>query len=139
MTAFSGYRFLLGPEQLTFDRGRRRVSSPEQYRAWHLSMLLGRGADLWDSLEPTTAYINQGRWVAKCVWCTTGMLTRPDWGVAYCAECGARYWRVVFPADYEAATAILLSRVRRDQQNWDATQTVKELAEENKLPEVITP
>lgn len=140
MKRFMGYRFLLGPEQLMFDPG-RRVSSPEEYLGWHVSNVTLRGGDPWDSPESTKAYVNHGRWIADCFWCGTGMLTRPAWGVAYCGECGARYRRgeVKFPEDHKAIEAILLRRVRREQQNWDDRQSAEELAVENRLPEVFTP
>ncbi|KKK99644.1 hypothetical protein LCGC14_2630680, partial [marine sediment metagenome] len=91
MKSFAGYRFLLGPEQLLLSPG-RRVSSPAEYLGWHVSVITNRGGDPWDSPEPTKARVNHGRWIADCVWCGTGMLTRPEWGVAYCGECGARYY-----------------------------------------------
>jgi len=142
MTAFAGYRFLLGPEQLFIDlTRRRRVTSPSEYFAWQKQGLLNRGAEPWDSHEPTFVRVNHGRWIADCVWCGTGMLTRPDWRMALCGECGARYQgqRVSFPKQHAEIEAILLRRVRRDQQNWDSTQDVRELEEENRLAEVVTP
>ena len=140
MKAFAGYRFLLGPEQLLLSPG-RRVSSPAEYLGWHVSVITNRGGDPWDSPEPTKARVNHGRWLADCVWCGTGMLTRGTWGVAYCGECGARYHKgqVKFPDDYENIEIILLRRVKRSQQNWDDRQNVGDLARENSLPEVLTP
>lgn len=140
MKPFTGYRFLLGPEQLLFEPG-RRVSSLAEYLGWHTSVVTGRGGDPWDSPQPTKAYVNHGRWIADCVWCGTGMLTRPDWGIACCGECGARYSasQLHFPERYDAIEKILLRRVRRDQQNWDDRQNVDELKKENQLPEVLTP
>lgn len=137
---FKPYRFILGPEQLTLYPG-RRVGSPADYLSWHTTVVTMRGGDAWDSPTPTEAKINHGRWVAECVWCGTGMLTRPEWKVAYCGECGARYHneQVEFPADFLDIEAALLVRVRRDQQNWDKRQDVEALRDENKLPEVVTP
>ncbi len=140
MKNFAGYRFLLGPEQLLFEPG-RRVSSPAEYLAWHTSVVTGRGGDPWDSPKGAEARVNWGRWVANCAWCGTGMLTRPDWGIACCGECGARYSpdRVRFPERYDTIEKILLRRVRRDQQNWDKRQSVEELEQENQSSEVLTP
>lgn len=135
---FGGYRFLLGPEQLSFYPG-RRVSSPAEYLGWHTSVVIDRGGRPWDSPESTKAYVNHGRWVANCVWCGTGMLTRPSWGIAFCGECGARYRDIQFPAQYRDIETVLLQRVRRDQQNWDDRQTLADLVNENALPEVLTP
>ena len=136
---FHGYRFLLGPEQLLLSRG-VQVSTPEEYRAWHAGHVTSRDADPWDSPEAVVAYVNHGRWVADCRWCKTGMLTRADWGVAYCGECGERYnpGSVNYPEDFKAAERILLARVRRDQQNWNSTQSLAALAAENRLAEVST-
>lgn len=137
---FAPYRFLLGPEQLSFYPG-RRVSTHVEYLGWHVSMVTHRGGNPWDSPEPTRARVNHGRWIADCIWCSTAMLTRPEWGVAYCGECGARYHidEVEFPKEYKAIEKILLQRVRRDQQNWEFPQTPGDLASENELPEVVTP
>ena len=138
--SFTPYRFLLGPEQLSITPG-RRVSSPAEYLGWHVSNVTNRGGSPWDSPEPTKARVNHGRWLADCVWCGTGMLTRPEWGVAYCGECGARYHKdqVAFPSDHKSIEAILLVRVRRDQQNWDDRQDADALARENSSVEVLTP
>lgn len=140
MSGFLGYRFLQGPEQLTLSPG-RRVASREEYLAWHMSAVSSRGGNAWDSPEQVKAYINHGRWIAICFWCGTGMLTRPEWRLACCGECGARYHsdRVVYPNEYKAIEKILLRRVQREQQNWDDRQGVPELEKENKLPEVLTP
>ena len=152
MIPFAGYRFLLGPEQLSLSPG-RRVSSVVEYLAWHVSVVTRRGGEPWDSNESVKAHVNHGRWIADCFWCGTGMLTRPEIGVAYCGECGARYHKgqgvivmsvslvgfVKYPAEYRAIEKILLKRVRRDQQNWDDRQSVGDLERENQLPEVITP
>ena len=69
------------------------------------------------------------------------MLTRPDWHIACCGECGARYHKdlIEYPEEHEAIEKILLRRVRRDQQNWDDSQGVAELEKENQLPEVLIP
>lgn len=140
MTQFRPYDFILGPEQLAYYPG-RRVSIALEYLSWQVSMVTQRGGNPWDSPEPTIARINHGRWIADCIWCKSGILTRPEWGVAYCGECGARYHikQVEFPKNYKAIEKILLRRVRRDQQNWAQPQTIADLQKENKLPEVVTP
>lgn len=137
---FKGYRFLLGPEQLALEPG-RRVDSPATYRAWYLGAIVDRGGEAWTTNRKAVARVNHGRWIADCPWCETGMQTRPDWGVAYCAECGAGYERgtVVFPDDHAEIEAVLLTRVKRSQQHWDNRQTLEELVAENERPEVIIP
>ena len=137
---FAPYRFILGPEQLSASAG-RPVSTPEDYLGWHTTIVTSRGGTPWDSPEPTRARVNHGRWLADCFWCKGGILTRPEWGVAYCGECGARYRKgqVVFPTNHAAISRALSRRVRRDQQNWDDRQTVEDLEAENRKQEVITP
>ena len=134
------FRTLNGPEQLQLEPG-RFIATRLEYRAWHTDLVTRRNGDPWDSPESVAAFVNHGRWCATCRWCDSGMLTRPGeaWGVAYCGECGARYGggRVVFPAEADGIERILLERVRRDQQNWDARQTVAELRLENSHPEVV--
>jgi hypothetical protein len=133
---FKGYKFLLGAEQLRLD-DLKRVDSPEDYRLWQLWIVTSRGAEPWDSEASVEAYVNHGRWVANCYWCRTGMYTRPDWGVAFCAECGARYgWeKVLFPKEYEEIAHLLCRRVRREQQNWDRTQDIESLRAECRVLE----
>lgn len=134
---FRGYRFLLGPEQLSVAPG-QRVKSPAEYLAWHTCCVTERGGLPWDSPRPTRARVNHGRWIADCAWCKTGMFTRPEWGVAYCAECGARYRQglVKYPENHREIEAALLIRIRRDQQNWDSRQELGDLARENRRLEV---
>lgn len=134
MKGFRGYRFLLGPEQLLLAP-HRPVRTLEEYRLWQGHLVTKRGGNPWESPAPVEAYVNHGRWVADCRWCGTGMFTRPDWAVAYCAECGAKYDRgkVKFPPTHEEIAKLLCRRVRRDQQNWKATQSVEDLCAENEL------
>ncbi len=135
---FQPYQYLLGPEQLQLVPG-KLVRTPAEYRLWQGNLVVQRGGNPWDSDRATRARVNHGRWIALCCWCTAAMFTRPDWCVAYCVECGARYEgeeEVVFPADHAAFTVVLCQRIRRDQQNWDGTQTVRDLDEENQRKEV---
>ncbi len=133
---------IIGPEQLQYFPGHpgRRVSNPDEYLGWHTAIVTARGGVPWDTDRAITARINHGRWVADCVWCSAGMLTRPEWGVAYCAECGARYGRelVAFPKEHKKIETPLRERVMRQQQNWDDRQNAADLVEENKRPDVIT-
>ncbi len=130
---FPGYTRLQGPEVLSFSSG-VKVRTPSDYLVWQGVMVTSKGGNLWQSTEPVEAYVNHGRWIAKCRWCDTGILTRPDWGVAYCAECGARYEKgfVKFPPNAEKIADLLCKRVRRENQNWDSRQSVEDLEKENK-------
>lgn len=131
---FAGYKFIQGPEQLSFTPG-KQVQTPEEYQIWQTNIVLLRGGNPWDSEGAVEAHINHGRWMANCRWCETGMYTRPDWGVAYCAECGARYNKgmVRFGEDADKIAEVLCLRLKREQQNWDSSQSLAELVDENNL------
>ncbi len=138
---FTGYKTIHGPEQLHDpNQPSRPISSPADYRGWHAAMVTTKGVDPWDSNKKCTARINHGRWIADCIWCKGPILTRPDWGVAYCAECGARYHEgsVIFPANPRLFAEPLLLRVQRELQNWAEPQKLEALWDENKRLDVKT-
>ena len=128
---FPGYRHLIGPETLIFRAF--EVHSCEDYRHWHRLVVSSKQGQTWASPEGIEVYINYGRWVADCFWCKRGVLTRPDWAFAGCAECGAYYEsdKLTFPAD-PCVVKLLLLRPNRDNQNWDSKQTSEDLLRENK-------
>ncbi len=129
--SFPGYVRLVGPESLTI--GSLRVQSVNDYRQWQAMSVALSNAKTWQSQEKAKAYVNFGRWLIDCVWCKKGVLTRPDWGVAFCATCGARYEQgmVIFPSDPRIENALLL-RPNPDTQHWDDRQTAEDLLRENK-------
>lgn len=130
---FPGYTRLVGPESLTLD-GVTPVRTPDDYALWQRIHVVTKGAKVWKSEARVDAYINFGRWVADCFWCKKGMFTRPDWGCAYCAQCGARYETgyVIFPDDVLEILAAILVRPDPDTQGWDNKQTVQDLLRENR-------
>jgi hypothetical protein len=130
--SFPGYSALVGPE--TLNVAGRFVNSPRAYELWHKVLVALGKAQTWESLVPIVAYVNHGRWVALCHWCKKGILTRPDWGVAYCAQCGAKYGKgwVKFPENHEEITKALVVRPDPETQNWDNKQTVDDLIRENR-------
>lgn len=116
----------------------RRIQTPEDYCAWHDDAIELGGGLAWDSPEPVRAEVREGRWTAHCRWCAehgrnTLMLTRPDWRLACCAECGARYEgdMVVFPDTEDEITEALLLRPLRENQNWLLGEAVADLIAEN--------
>ena len=133
MSGFPGYVRLQGPEQLAIGQY-LSVRSPGDYHRWHVIVVTLRQGQPWDSQMPTVAYVNYGKWVADCYWCKKGMLTRPDWGIACCGECGARYaaGMVQFPSDAAVIERLLLVRPNRDNQHWDNKQTAADLERENR-------
>lgn len=138
MSGFPGYTRLIGPEQLTIGDF-FQVRTPGDYRTWQTVVVLTRNGVPWDSPMPAgPAHVNDGRWLATCHWCQKGMLTRPDWGVANCGECGARYQgaQVRFPENAAAIERVLCLRPRRDTQHWGnptrPMQTIEDLERENR-------
>ena len=130
--SFPGYTRLIGPESLSLGEY-LSVRTPDDYRRWHLLRVTLANAQPWTSPEKVTAYVNYGRWMVNCFWCKKGVLTRPDWGIAFCATCGAQYEQgmVIFPTDSNIERA-LLKRPDPDTQHWDDKQTAEDLLRENK-------
>lgn len=126
---------IVGPESLYYMSHRfanpKPIDTPEDYESWH-AKTIAAGGEIHESEEGITAFVNQGRWMADCFWCMNSCLTRPDWGVAFCAECGAKYGqgKVTFPEDHEEATKILLERPMTNR-NWTG-ETLEALRQENK-------
>jgi len=132
---FPGYARLTGPETLVYKTplgSLFEVHSVDDYRKWHEMVVTVREGKTWASPEGVVAYVNHGRWVVDCHWCKKGVLTRPDWAFAGCAECGAYYEadKLTFPSD-PRIEEILRMRPDRDSQHWDSKQTADDLLREN--------
>lgn len=139
MNRFPGYARLIGPEQLTIDGN--VVTSAALYLLWHTSIVTGRGGKPWDTTAPPgRPYVNEGRCLVTCYWCKNGMLTREDWAVAFCGECGARYRGIAFPSNFQDIERLLCQRPDRTTQHWGVPpllpnryeQTAEEIAQENR-------
>ena len=136
MNPFPGHGMLLGPEQFTLGTGPTGNPIPLRSRAdyllWHRIIVTQRQGQVWRSPEAVKVFVNFGKWVAKCYWCHEGMLTRPDWNLACCTECGAFYEddKLIFPSDRRIVEA-LLARPSRANQHWDDQQTADDLLREN--------
>ncbi len=125
------YLRLEGPEQLRLSDG-SRVASPADYALWQAEVIADRGiARIWTPAAPVTAYVNHGRWIADCGMCRTPMFVRPEWPLACCPQCGARYAAVAFPPDIAALTTLLCRRPDPENQNWQPPETVDDLRREN--------
>ena len=132
---FPGYPRLTGPETLVYKSPLGtlfEVRCVEDYRKWHEMVVTSRQGETWASPEGCIAYVNFGRWVINCYWCKKGVLTRPDWMFAGCAECGAYYEadKLTFPRD-QRIEELLRKRPDRDTQHWDNKQTAEDLLREN--------
>jgi ribosomal protein L37AE/L43A len=130
MEDFPGYLSLCGPERYSYDG--RPVVTPETYRLWHHLVVSSRNGQTWDATRSCgPAVVAHGTWTVRCAFCKTPALTRPDWRVAYCGECGARYARIEFPAEAREIERMLVMRPMRENQNWFPGETVMDLALEN--------
>jgi len=126
------YKGLIGPESLAPAETRVPLATASEYRRWQMRSIRQRGGVVFESDKPVEAFVNHGRWMVHCAWCANAPLTRPDWGLACCMECGAFYPadKVIFPEQTEEITTILCKRARRDQQNWTC-ESLEALQEEN--------
>jgi hypothetical protein len=132
---FPGYPRLIGPETLIYKKSDGtifEVKNALDYRHWHQMVVTSKQGETWASPEGVVAYVNFGRWVVDCHWCKKGILTRPDWAFAGCAECGAYYEadKLTFPSD-PRIEELLRKRPDRDSQHWDSKQTADDLLREN--------
>ena|SRR5687767_8540210 len=136
-TPFPGHGMLLGPEMYTLGSDIRGnpifLQTRDDYFLWLSMHVARRKGQAWKSTAAAKVYVNFGKWVADCHWCKKGMLTRPDWQLACCSECGAYYEgeQLIFPSDPLVIQA-LLARPDRDTQHWDDLQTADDLIRENK-------
>jgi hypothetical protein len=78
------------------------------------------------------AFINEGRWIAKCPECNGGVLIHPDWPEAGCPDCGTWFTSINVPAARVEIEAVLAVR-RPINQNWLPGETVEQLRFENDL------
>lgn len=118
---------LAGPEQFTFDDG-RRVRNIGEYLEWHARNLnpTARGEHFH---SPMPVVIEHGRWLVHCI-CGVGLLTRPEMPIACCIWCGNIYDTITFPVNWRTIERVLLRRPMREQQNW-LGETVDALLAEN--------
>ncbi len=84
------------------------------------------------------AYINHGRWIGECPYVDGGAmmldLTEPYF---ICPSCGnwrddGKWHEVVVPKNRKVIEELLLARFDATTQNWNPTETVKDLKRENK-------
>jgi hypothetical protein len=108
--------------------------------------------------EAALAFVNNGRWLARCKVCGNPMYVSWKTPIAYCVECGnggiPTAWPVAFPPEREEIEAVLLTRqleiprgkfIRNDvewalnsipviprlRRNWRLGMTVQQLLEAN--------
>ncbi|NUQ86791.1 MAG: hypothetical protein HUU11_18995 [Anaerolineales bacterium] len=78
----------------------------------------GKFSARWDGKrvegEAVMAFVNNGRWGARCKVCNAPQYVSPKTPVFFCAECGCgnsgRGWGVEFPENRERIEAALLAR-----------------------------
>lgn len=95
----------------------------ENGRAWLLkkcaeAMKAKKFSVAWDGEtvegEPVRAFINNGRWGARCKVCNSPQYVSANTAVLFCVECGngnsGKAWGVEFPAEREEIETALLAR-----------------------------
>jgi hypothetical protein len=136
MSAFPGYKQLVGPESLApHTVGEKKIQTAADYKLWHRQAIANIYiyASVWESPESTPAQVNAGRWIAMCFWCKDGMSTSPEIPVAGCTSCGAWYLegRVTFPETAGKIESILCMRPVKENQNWLLGETLDDLRIQN--------
>lgn len=95
----------------------------ESVEAWLLmkceeAIKAGKIKTGWDGTsvegEPVYAFVNNGRWLARCKVCGNPVYVSPQTPIFYCPECGnggsGSAWGVQFPDERESIEAALLKR-----------------------------
>ena len=82
------------------------------------------------------AEVNQGRWLARCSFCSGAELIDPQDLRFYCLSCdmeaaGRRWLPVKLPVQRAAIEAALLKRPKEEHRNWRPGETVADLRREN--------
>lgn len=78
----------------------------------------------YDQPDGAVAWIGGGKWLVTCV-CDNAPSASPEWDLALCYECGAKYHGIVFPsnaADIEKALCVRRASFR----SW-TTETLDDL------------
>lgn len=80
-----------------------------------------------------TAYVNHGRWVARCPTegCGSSLVVSPADPRLLCPTCWKGYYPVDFPDDVDAIEAALGERPGELNRNWEPGETVQDLIAEN--------
>lgn len=108
------------------------VETPDAYRDWQAAVIFHNRTKLpkinWRnpfvSLASVAPFVNGGRWGIHCPDCGNLAIYDPDWQLACCAECGARFESIPPPAECERIEAILLARDAMRTRNWNVEYTL---------------
>lgn len=92
------------------------------------------GAKVDEALTVITAYANDGRWVADCPNCNSGISLQREWESACCFGCGVSYKadQIDWPEEFDAIEDELMKRPMKNQ-NWYPHETVADLVTEREL------
>jgi hypothetical protein len=106
-------------------------------RAWLERMAAGHriGVDRVNAGEPVKAFVEYGRWAAKCPICGQYIDVDPGEPVWLCTSCGgmrleARVSVVIFPEERVAIETELLRRANIWNRNWAPGERVEDLMAE---------
>jgi hypothetical protein len=85
----------------------------------------------------THGFVDQGRWVADCPFCTSAQVVDPDEPRFFCVDCanepvGGLYVSIEFPEKVEEIERALLMRHNVLNRNWKVGESVSRLHAENR-------
>jgi hypothetical protein len=134
------YQFpLLDQRAMTGARPQHSVEGVRQaWQLWGATEGFVRGGarvlttELVETGLTVTAYVNEGRWVADCPLCGSGIATWPSNPDAACLQCGTVFRaKHPSPAVVREAEAALLSRPLRNRHWRPADESPQTLRQEN--------
>lgn len=108
------------------------VKSADEYQVKLLKQSQALGIPIVEDPATLVAYVNEGRLVADCPYCSGGIALSTDYETAACLDCCHVYSTVTWPEPEELRQieAALLVRPLRNQ-NWTPGETVDTLKAEN--------
>lgn len=114
-----------------------KMSPPERIVAQHWPPYKHSGLPQGlDSTRPAFAFVNHGRWMVSCLWCSSAQHASRTDRKFFCTECSNRavggHWiPVIWPDNTPDIETVLGFRVDARTRNWTPGETVEGLIAEN--------
>jgi hypothetical protein len=134
--AFSPYSRLARPLEL------HNVRTADAYRAAQAAQikegrrrhpaLHWRDPFTYTGPDRVVILVTGGAWKVVCPDCGNAPAYDPEWQLACCFECGARFEGLAPPADAAQIEALLMARPRVSTRNWMPRDTIADLVAENR-------
>ena len=131
------YDHIIGPKEGHAHQGVKTADDYLRVQAGYLASNRAAGVDDAVPHEATdreraqasAPYVNLGQWVMNCA-CNNAPSVSFEWDLACCLECGAIYRSLSVPRERSRIELVLTKRARRGR-NWDATETLSDLIDQN--------